>query len=46
MAQMDLSTKQKQTQRPREENCDCQEEGRKEVRQIASLGFADANYYI
>ena len=43
---MNLSTKQKQTHRHREQPCGCQggrgvEEGR-----IGSLGLAGANYYI
>ena len=43
---MNLSMRQKQTQRHREQTCGCQ--GGKKVRDgwIGSLGLADANYYI
>ena len=43
---MNLSMKQKQTHRHREQTCGCQ--GGREVGEgwIESLGLADANYYI
>ena len=41
MTQMNLSTKQKQTHRHREQTCGCGGKG-----WIGSLGLADANYYI
>ena len=40
---MNLSTKQKQTHRRREQTCGCQGVGEGWV---GSLGLADANYYI
>ena len=45
MTQMNLSTKQKQTHRHREQACGCQESGAGEG-WIGSLELADANYYI
>ena len=46
MAQMDLSTRQKQTHRHREQTCGCQGVGGGGEGKIGSLGLADANYYI
>ena len=43
MAQMNLSTKQKQTYRHREQTCGCQARGEG---WRGSLELADANYYI
>ena len=43
---MNLSMKQKQTHRHREQTCGCQGGGRVEEGQSGSLGFADPNYYI
>ena len=43
MTQMNLSTKQKQTHRDREQTSGCRGRGEKWIR---SLGLADANYYI
>ena len=43
---MNLTTKQKQTHRHREQTCGCQEGGGVAERWIRSLGLADANYYI
>ena len=43
---MNLSTKQKQTHRHREETCGCQGGGEVEDGWSGSLGLADANYYI
>ena len=45
MAQMNSSTKQKQTHRHREQICGCQGGGRGGEGWIGSLGLADANYY-
>ena len=42
MAQMNLSTKQKQTHRHREQTCGCQGEGE---RWTGCLGLVDENYY-
>ena len=44
MAQMNLSTKQKQTH-DREQTCGCQRVAGKEEGWTKSLGIADANYY-
>ena len=41
-----LSTKQKQTHRHREQTCGCQKEGEMGEGWTGSLGLADANYYI
>ena len=46
MAQMNLSMKQKQTPRHREQTCGCQGGGTVGEGRTASLGLADANYYI
>ena len=43
---MNLSTKQKQTHRHREQTCGCQRGGKLRERWSATLGLADANYYI
>ena len=43
---MNISLKQKQTQRHREQTCGCQEGGWVGEGWIGSLGFADANHYI
>ena len=43
---MNLSTKQKQTHRYREQTCGCQGGGEVGEGGIGSLGLADANYYI
>ena len=46
MTQMNLSTKQKQTHRRREQTCGCQGGGVVGEGWSGSLGLADANYYI
>ena len=46
MTQMNLSMKQKETHRHREQTCRCQERGGIGEGWIRSLGLADANYYI
>ena len=46
MAQMNLSTKQKQTHGHREQTFDCQKRGGKGTGCTESLGLVDANYYI
>ena len=46
MTQMNLSTKQKQTPRHREQICGYQGEGGLGEGRIGSLGLVDANYYI
>ena len=46
MRQMNLSLKQKQTQRHREQTCGCQVGSRLGKEQSGNLGLADANYYI
>ena len=46
MTQMNLSMKQKQTQRHREQTCDCQGGGRVGEGQSGSVGLVDANYYV
>ena len=43
---MNLSTKQKQTHRRREQTCGCQGGGVMREGWSGSLGLADANYYI
>ena len=43
---MNLSTKQKQIHRHREQICGCQEGGEVGEEWIGNLGLADANYYI
>ena len=43
---MNLSVKQKQTHRHREQTCVCQGGRGVEEEEIGSLGLADANYYI
>ena len=40
---MNLSTKQKQTNRPREQSCGCQVGGKLGVGWTGNLGLADAN---
>ena len=45
MTQMNLSTKQKQTHRHREQTSGCQGGGGVGKGRIGSLGLADANYY-
>ena len=44
--QMNLSTKQKQTHKHREETSSCQGGGQVGQGRIGSLGLAEANYYI
>ena len=46
MAQINQSTKQKQTHRHREQTCGCQGGGEKGEGWTGSLGLVDANYYI
>ena len=46
MTQMNLSMKQKENQRHREETCDYQGGGGMREGWSGSLGLADANYYI
>ena len=46
MAQINPSTKQKQTQRHGEQTCSCQGERREGVGWSGNLGLVDANYYI
>ena len=46
MTQMNLSMKQKQTRRHREQTCGCQRGGGMGTGWIGSLGFADVNYYM
>ena len=46
MAQTNLSTEQKQTQRHREQTCGCQGRGEREWPWKGGLGLVDANYYI
>ena len=46
MAQINLSTKQKQTPRQREQTCAYQGGGGKGEGGTGSLGLVDANYYI
>ena len=46
MAQMNLSKKQKQTHRHREQVCGSQGGGGEREGGTGSLGLADANYYI
>ena len=46
MTQMNLSVKQKQTNRHREQTCGCQGGWSLEEGWMGSLGLADANYYI
>ena len=46
MTQMNLSMKQKQTHRYREQTCFCQGGGEVGDGRIGSLGLADTNYYI
>ena len=43
---MNISMKQKQTHRCREQTCGCQGGGNVEEGKIRSLGLADANNYI
>ena len=43
---MNLSMKQKQTHRHREQICGCQRGSREEAGWTESLGFVDANYYV
>ena len=43
---MNLSTKQKQTHRHREQTCGCQREGGVGEGSTGSLGLVDTNYYI
>ena len=45
MAQMNLSTEQKQAHEPGEQTCGCQVGGGK-VGWVGSLGLVDAKYYI
>ena len=44
MTQMNLSTRQKQTHRHREQTYDCQRGEKVEEGKTRSLGLADANY--
>ena len=46
MTQMNLSTKQKQTHRHREQTCGCQVGGVEREGWTGCSGFVDANYYI
>ena len=46
MAQKNLSTKQKQTHRHREQTCGCQGGWEEKEGCTVSLGFVDANNYI
>ena len=46
MTQINISTKQKQTQRHKEQTCGCQGGGQVGEGRIGSLGLAEANYYI
>ena len=46
MAQMKLSTKQKQTQRHREQTCGWPRGRGEGVEWMGSLGLVDTNYYI
>ena len=46
MTEMNLSTKQKQIDRPREQTCDWEEGGEEREGGIGSLGLADTNQYI
>ena len=46
MTQMNLSTRQKQTHRRREQTCGCQGGGGVGEEWIWSLGLADVSYYI
>ena len=46
MIQIDISTKQKQTHRYREQTCGCQGGGEVGEGRKGSLGLAEANYYI
>ena len=46
MTQMNLSSKQKQIQRPKEQTCGCQGGRVAGVGWMGSLGLVDANYYI
>ena len=46
MTQMNIYMKQKETHRHKEQSCGCQEEGGVGEGRNASLGLADANYYI
>ena len=46
MTQRNLSMKQKQTQRHREQTCGCQGEGRLGKGWIGTLGLADTSSYI
>ena len=43
---MNLSTKQKQTHRQRDQTCACQGKGEKGESWLGNLGLTDANYYI
>ena len=43
---MNLSTKQKQTHRHREQTCGCQGSGGAEEGRTGKVGLADVNYYI
>ena len=46
MRQINISMKQKQTHRYREQTCGCQGGGGVQEGWTGSLGLADANYYI
>ena len=46
MTQMNLSKKQKQAHRHREQTCGCQRGGGVREKWTGSLGLADVNYYI
>ena len=46
MTQINLSTKQKQTHRHREQTCGCQGGGEVEEVWIGSFGLTNANYYV
>ena len=43
---MNISGKEKQTQRFREETCGCQGRGQVGEGRFGNLGLADANYYV
>jgi len=46
MTQMNISMKQKQTQKHRDQTCGCQFGMRVGERRFGSLGLADTNHYI
>ena len=46
MRQMNLSTKQKQTHRHRDQTCGCQGGGKEVEGWIGNMGLVDASFYI